>query len=114
MLRLRTNSGVFSYSFSFTNPIQIPESGDYILSLYTLFNCQRAGCDTVGDTISIKIKTNLNADFEEVFKTGTDQARNKDIKWNREEVKVQLVGSEFYVFYFSKVFFRNCLSDNFF
>lgn len=96
-MRIRTTSAVFFYSFSITNPITVPEPGTYKLTFYTIFNCPRAGCENVGDTLSVKIKNGASGTFDEVYKSGSDDGRNLDVKWKKEEVILQLTENQIFV-----------------
>ena len=101
MLRLSTNSGAYVYSLSFSNAIQVLEPGDFILSFYSLFNCQTAGCDAVGDKLAIKIKTDFYGDYDEVYSTGSDNGRFNDSRWIKEETLIKISVSEIFVSFLS-------------
>ena len=96
-LRVRTGSAAFSYTYSITNPIAVPEPGTYKLTFYTIFNCIRPGCENLGDTLSVKVKQGSVGEFVEVYSSGSDDGRNLDVEWKKEEVMVQLTDSQVFV-----------------
>ena len=91
---------MFSYSYSISNPIAVSEPGTYKLTFYTIFNCVRAGCESVGDTLSVKVKQGAAGSFEEVYSSGSDKGRNLDFEWKKEEVLFEVTQSEIFVSYF--------------
>ena len=98
-LRVRTDTAgsAYSASFSFTRAILINDFGIYNLTFYSIINCNKAGCDKVGDKISIKIKNGADGIFEEVYNTGSDQGRSQELQWLRDIVAVQITSSEVFV-----------------
>ena len=88
---------MFSYSYSISNPIAVSEPGTFKLTFYTIFNCVRAGCENLGDTLSVKVKQGAAGTFEEVYSSGSDKGRNLDVEWKKEEVMVQISDSEIFV-----------------
>jgi len=94
---VRTSSGVFSHTYSFTRPIQVTEPGDYKLSFYNFFNCVNAVCNNVNDTMSIKLREGTTGVFKEVYLGGTNYGRLKDDRWVKEVVALQLTNADYYV-----------------
>ena len=97
MIKVRTNGAAYKYEFEFQKAIKVSQQGDYILSFYSLFNCQKAGCETVGDKIIIKMKTTYFGTYTELYSIGSDNGRYNDSRWIKDEVVVKISSAEIYV-----------------
>jgi hypothetical protein len=46
--------------------------------MYTLINCQKTGCSSAQDRISVQIKEGINGNYKEMYVV---KDRNRDTRW---------------------------------
>ena len=51
------------------------------MSMYTLINCPKIGCEKAGDIISVKIRENSNGVYTEIYNVS---GRTSDNRWIKE------------------------------
>jgi hypothetical protein len=82
-LRIRTNSlgEAFKITVDFDSPILTRPFSNYSLSMYTLINCPKEGCEEAQDKISVQIKEGVNGVYKEVILI---KGRVRDDRWKRD------------------------------
>ena len=63
------------------SPILTRKFSNYSLSMYTLINCPKAGCETAQDTISVQIKEGVSGVYKEVVLI---KGRVRDDQWKKD------------------------------
>ena len=96
-MRVQTQGPAFDFSFTIDNPIQVSEAGIYALSFYSFLNCNGKDCTKVGDTLSVKIKSEQKDNYIEIFKMSIDQEKLIDNKWKKDELFIHLEDGKVYV-----------------
>lgn len=81
----------------FNKTIQIRQSGFYILSFSTFFNCPRAECLNADDSISVKIRDTSSQDFQVLFNNGSKYERYQDLRWIKEKIRFFAIKSDYLV-----------------
>jgi hypothetical protein len=51
------------------------------ISMFTLMNCPKAGCEQAGDSISVQITDGGNGEYNEVYNVN---GRTRDDRWVKE------------------------------
>lgn len=65
----------------FETPFNTIPGTKYSISLYSLINCPKPGCEAARDTVSVQIKEGINGKYREIYSiTG----RARDYKWTQE------------------------------
>ena len=84
-LRVRTNAqgGAFYSIVDFDTPFVTKAKSNYTLSMYTLINCPKIGCQAAKDKISVQIKEGVNGFYRELYVV---QGRVRDDRWNMEQI----------------------------
>ena len=79
-LRVRTNSAgdAFILPVDFETPFITIPGVKYTISMFTLINCQKTGCNAAQDKISVQIKEGISGIFKEVYLV---KDRNRDTRW---------------------------------
>ena len=79
-MRVKTNSNgdAFTLPIDFSTPINTIFGTKYSLSMFSLINCPKAGCEAANDKISVQIKEGVLGTYKEVISiTG----RIHDTRW---------------------------------
>ena len=91
-VKSRSTGEAFNVSIGFNKPI-ITIPGQYNISIYTLINCGKAGCENAQDTLSIKVKDGENGDFNEQYSI----RGSSDEKWLQNTFLVTVTQNRIYV-----------------
>ena len=78
----------------FENSIATLKDTKYLISLYSLINCPKAGCDLALDIIIIKFKEGSNGSFKEVYRIA---GRDHDQFWKKDSFKYVANSDRIYV-----------------
>ncbi len=94
-MRVRTGGKgeAFSLSFNFDKAIDVIP-GKHSMSMYTLINCAKIGCDEAQDSVSVKVKDGDDGEFKEVFKI---IGRNRDDQWKKVQFLFNAMKDKVYV-----------------
>ena len=84
-LRVRTNlkGEAFNAIVDFDTPFATKAKSNYTLSMYTLVNCPKTGCQAAQDKISVQIKEGINGVYREVYVV---QGRVHDDRWKMDKL----------------------------
>ncbi len=95
-MRLRTNTqgDAFTLPVDFDTPIVTVPGVKYTLSMFTLINCQKVGCEAAKDKISVQIKEGLFGEFTEVYSVS---GRSRDTKWIKDSLNFIATNTRVYV-----------------
>lgn len=66
----------------------------YTLSMYTLINCPKVGCEIAQDKISVQIKEGVNGEYREVYLVS---GRSHDSKWVKDGLNFIATSDRIYV-----------------
>jgi hypothetical protein len=82
-LRVKTNSAgdSFKLPIDFETPFNTVAGLKYSISMYTLINCPKPGCEAARDSISVQIKEGANGIYKEIYLIS---GRERDFKWKQE------------------------------
>jgi hypothetical protein len=111
-MRVRSNSqgSAFSLSVDFDSPFITRVKSNYTLSLYTLVNCPKVGCESAQDSISVQIKEGVTGNFREIY---VIKGRVRDDRWIMS--KIDFVASQSVLnVYYSLLIPNNRAPYNFF
>ena len=97
-MRIRTNSqgSAFSLAVDFDSPFITRPKSNYTLSLYTLVNCPKLGCELAQDSISVQIKEGVNGNYREIF---VIKGRVRDDRWIMSKLDFSATQSILNVYY---------------
>lgn len=95
-MRVRTNPQGEAYSLivDFDTPFITRPKNNYTLSMYTLVNCPKVGCESAQDTISVQIKEGVSGMYKEIYVV---KGRVRDDRWKMEKLNFVASQSVLYV-----------------
>ena len=79
-VRSHTQGEAFNLTLDFDTPFRTTPGFTYVVSMYTLINCPKVGCEAGQDTLSVKIEDGDSGIYRQIYLIN----RIRDQKWNRE------------------------------